>query len=180
MTGFPHTDAQALEALRPDPAFIEITRDEAARRGDMFSIACQHIAKLRMQLLGQIIDKLRSGELVATSLTPPSPVPISADLWTYLVPIIPVGVAEGGGYKFQNVRVGPPAPPAQLRSAKCRDWMQSLPLESNEMTKKKIQHMAEQALGPDFTVREFNAAYRDVFNRKHGRPRMRRAVKKYK
>lgn len=168
-----YRDADALEALRLDPSpFFEVARRELAGRESAAVVALNRVAELRDELLADLKAKLQSGELVATGLLPqnPVPIPIPASLWPDLDVIIPDGNVKGAGYLFQRVRVGRFGSVAQSLAARCRDWMRAQLPSLKKLAKKETLHLAKMEFGTELTVREFNAAYREIFRRSRGRP----------
>ena len=179
-TGFPDPEPWLLDALKPDPhADFEVKRAECQGSLDPALKSLIRVADMRDQLIGPVRDKLRAEVLVATGRVPPNPatVTIPADLWDVLVLDIPDGTAKGGGYAFQDVRVGASAPPIPMAASRYRDWMQNLPPETKARTKKEIQSLAEKEFGPAFKVRDFDVAYGEVFRKKRGRPPKNAAIK---
>ena len=180
LTGTTDPETRLLESLRPDPSSHNEVDREASRESLNPVLRSQNrVADMRDQLIGPVRDKLRAGVLVATGRVPPNPatVTIPADLWDVLVLDIPYGTAKGGGYAFQDVRVGASAPPIPMAASRYRDWMQNLPPETKARTKKEIQSLAEKEFGPAFKVRDFDVAYGEVFRKKRGRPPKNAAIK---
>ena len=171
--GMAYGDADALEALRPDPSsFTAFARHEPASWENPAVAAKICVAELRDHLLVELKVKLTSGELVATGIVPPNPtrIIIPAQLWSELSLIIPDGLAGGKRFKFEDVRVARSAPPPLTRAAWHRDWFRVQWPEIQGLTKKAIRPKAQLALGADFRVHDFNAAYKKTFARKTGRP----------
>jgi hypothetical protein len=172
-SGMAYRDAAALEALRPDSSsFMAFARHDPDSWKNPVVAAQIRVAELRDRLLADLTNKLTSAELVATGLVPPDPtrLTISANLWSELNLIIPDGVAAGRRFKFDDVRVVCPAPPPRDRAAAHVDWFRAHLSGIQDLTKKEIRAKAEVALGADFTVSDFKAAYKEIFARKTGRP----------
>ena len=182
-SGTAYRDAEALEALRPDStSFIASARRDPTSWENPVVAAQIRVAELRDRLLADLRNKLTLGELLATGLVPPDPsrVEIPAFLWSELKLIVPDGAATGERFNFEDVRIALTAPRPPNRAARHLNWIRTHLPEIQELTKKEILPKAKFALGTDFRVRDFNAAYSKIFERNRGRPPKRPAAKQNK
>jgi len=119
---------------------------------------------------------LLNGQYVATGFQPPSieRVTIPPELWRDLTLFFEDGIGRGCGYTFTHIRIAKvPDIPRQGSDVSGRlvAWLIERRARHGSELKKTLVEVAHREFGDEFTVRGFDAAYRQVYRRRRGRPR---------
>jgi hypothetical protein len=135
----------------------------------------ERIYRLGQSLVEDFRAHLMSGEYIATSLQPPSieRVAIPAELHSELILDFKNNVEMGGEYNFKRVRI--------IKSARfvgrgtdvttrIADWLAKSRTQRGEELKKTLLDAARHEFGDECTSRAFEAAYRQIYSRRRGRP----------
>jgi hypothetical protein len=135
----------------------------------------ERVSRLGQRMVAGFLARLTGGELIATGLQPPSRdrVVIPAELWEQLTANLAEG-AEGGGYRFVQVRVIEAAnrvPPEVEIAGRIAAWLSERRQHHGDELKKVLLGAARGVFGDECTTRVFDAAYRRIYRRRRGRPR---------
>lgn len=163
----------------PDPAALVLVRRQLveeqsaigtkAREEEAGYCLCHSLReKFRAQLI--------SGQYVATGFQPPSIVRviIPSELHRKLNFNFEEDVAMGGGYNFIAIRIATASGIEHQKSdvsTRIAEWLAERRTRQVEELKKTLLDAACRKFGDDCTTRVFDAAYRQVYGRKRGRPR---------
>jgi hypothetical protein len=136
----------------------------------------ERIAQLGQRLVADFLARLISGKLTATGMAPPSPerIGIPAELWPKLVPNFEAGTAEGSRYFFTHICITDACDvaPTEVGVVKrIAAWLTNRLEQHGDELKKTLLHAAREEFAEEFTNRAFDAAYREIYRRKRGRPR---------
>ena len=163
----------ALAAIFGEPGIHAFYRAAAVKAGDARAARDERRAQLGKALVAEFLAALRKGSLVATALAPPLLVraPVPGELWSELKPDFAAGSAVWGIAVLTQIRIakaeGARGP---TLAARCVEFLRRR-RAAGESRKKILAHEARAELGDALTSRDFDAAYREVFARKRGRPR---------
>jgi hypothetical protein len=120
-------------------------------------------------LLEECRRLLLQGKLIATRRTASGKqITIPADAWINLWPLFATGRANGPGVIFEQIEIY--AKNTYKLERDCIGWLTSHP-EVATQKKASVYFEARLALGKKLSHAIFNAAYKQVFTRKRGRPR---------
>lgn len=164
---------RALAVIFGEPGIHAFYRAAAVKAGDVRATRDQRRAQLGKALVVEFLAALRKGSLAATALAPPALVraPVPGELWSELKPDFATGSAAWGSAALTHIRIakaeGAHAP---TLVARCAEFLRRR-RDAGESRKKILGHEARAELGDALTTRDFDAAYKEVFARKRGRPR---------
>jgi hypothetical protein len=119
---------------------------------------------------------LLNGQYVATGFQPPSieRVKIPLELWRDLTLDFERGIGRGYGYTFTHIRIVKvtdiPRQGSDV-SGRLAAWLIERRARQGSELKKTLVEVAYREFGDEFTIRGFDAAYRQVYRRRRGRPR---------
>jgi hypothetical protein len=119
---------------------------------------------------------LLNGQYVATGFQPPSieRLTIPRELWRDLTLDFEDGIGRGCGYAFTHIRIAKvtdiPRQGSKM-SGRLTAWLSERRARHGSELKKTLVEVVRREFGDEFTVRAFDAAYRQVYRRKRGRPR---------
>jgi hypothetical protein len=130
-------------------------------------------AILAKYLIDNFRKELRDGKIGATGLCAlkVDRVPIPAERWEDLWPDFSKNRTRFGSMAFEYVRVSKTVPLlASDIIESCSLWLRQRP-DAGESPKKVLIEEAREQFGNVLTTRDFDSAYKSVFNRRRGRPR---------
>lgn len=163
-----------------EDGFLVWMRREVAKQPTPAGAAAreeERLAQLGKQMVANFCASLINGKRVATGRSPPSVerVRLPGELWPMLVPNFADGTATGGGYAITHVRVFDANDLARTEPGieKCIEvWLGKRREQYGDQLKKTLLQDARQAFADEFSSRAFDAAYRRIYKRKRGRPRL--------
>jgi hypothetical protein len=171
-------DALRRISYRENSSLVVLRRRVAEQPTVVGAKAREHekIAHLGQRLVAGFLARVISGELVSTGMSPPSParIQIPDELWLKLVPNFENGTAEGSRYFLTHIRIEAPSQVALTEPGMVKRigaWLANRRAQRGNEMKKTLLHAARDEFAGDFTSRAFDAAYRDIYRRKRGRPR---------
>ena len=171
------------EALRrighPDHVIVVHTRRQVAQQQSAAGAKAreaERICNLIQRLTQEFGALLLDGQYVATGFQPPSieRVTIPPELWRDLTLDFEYGIGRGCGYTFIHIRI-PKVPDIPRQgsdvSGRLVAWLIERRARHGSELKKTLVEVAFREFGDEFTIRRFDAAYRQVYRRRRGRPR---------
>jgi hypothetical protein len=162
----------------PDHPTLILNRDRLAQQptseGDK-ARADERISRLGQSLVEDFRARLTNGEYHLTGFQPPSAerVIVPAELLPALILNFADGVAKGGGYTFIHARIVKSADLARRGSdvsMLVAAWLERRQAQGGEELKKALFAAARHEFGHACTGRAFDAAYRQIYARRRGRP----------
>jgi hypothetical protein len=99
---------------------------------------------------------------------------IPPELWRDLILNFEDGSGSGGGYNFTHIRIAKGTDIARQRSdvsARIEAWLSERRVRQGSELRKTLVGAAYREFGDELTTRVFDAAYRQVYGRRRGRPR---------
>jgi hypothetical protein len=163
----------------PDPAAVVGMRRQVAQRQSAAGAKAreeERIYDLIQSLAQEFCALLLNGQYVATGFQPPSieRVTIPPEPWRDLTLDFEDGVGRGCGYTFTHIRIAKVTDIPSHGSnvpGRLMAWLIERRARQGPELKKSLVEAARREFGDEFTVRGFDAAYRQVYRRRRGRPR---------
>jgi hypothetical protein len=136
----------------------------------------ERICDLIQSLMQEFGALLLNDQYVPTGFQPPSieRVTIPLELRRDLTLDFEDGIGRGCGYTFTHIRIAKvtdiPRQGSDV-SGRLAAWLVQRRARQGPELKKSLVEVARHEFGDEFTVRGFDAAYRQVYRRRRGRPR---------
>jgi hypothetical protein len=133
----------------------------------------REFAEIGTYLIDRFRKELREGNITATGLCAlvVGRVEIPSDRWEDSWPDFPGNRTRHGSLEFTSVRVSRPTEQNTSNILECCCELIRRQAEAGESRKKVLWQKAEAQFGAALTTRIFDAAYKQVLNRRRGRPR---------
>jgi len=163
----------------PDPAALVYMRRQVAQQQSVAGAKAreeERICSLIQNFTQEFGALLLNGQYVATGFQPPSieRVTIPPELWRDLTLDFEDGIGRGYGYIFTHIRIAKITGISRQGfdvSARLAAWLIERRARQGSELRKTLVEVAYREFGDEFTIRVFDAAYRQVYGRRRGRPR---------
>ena len=182
-----HFDSReiALERLSAPPygaaGFYRDGDSKLAKTGELRQRQIEELFQLGITLIGDFKTKLIKGQVISTGIPTELHLlgsverkPIAPDLWKKMWPEFTRDCAWGTIFAFNHVRLrrndSREAIAAEMLE-RCTAWLRSRAADGVDR-RKILEKEAVAHFGSDLPTRVFSAAYKEVFKKPRGRPRI--------
>jgi hypothetical protein len=172
------SDAKAVETLsHPDPGMLACCRREliAAGRGGQEALAQEDIYALVEKMIASFQELGASGQIIGHGIYAWTGLrqPIPPEFWSGLRFDFEANKASNDKFSYSHVTIDQDNPAGSQGGMVPRivAWLTQDRPENSKAPKKMLAADARAEFGGGYTERAFNEAYREVYQRRRGRPR---------
>jgi hypothetical protein len=170
--------AKAVETLsHPDPGMLAYRRRQviAAGRGGPEALAAEDIYALVEKMIASFRELGASGQIIGHGIYSGTGLrqPIPPEFWPDLRFDFEANKASNDKFSYSHVTIDQDDSAGSQGDIVARivAWLTQHRPENGKAAKKMLAADARAEFGGDYTERAFNEAYREVYQRRRGRPR---------
>ncbi len=171
------SDAKAVETLsHPDPGMLACNRRQviAAGRDGQEALAAEDISALAEKMIASFRELGASGQIIGHGIYSWTGLrqPIPPEFWPDLGFDFEANKASNDKFSYSHVTIDQDGPAgSQDIVARIVAWLTQHRPENSKAAKKMLAADARAEFGSGYTERAFNEAYKEVYQRRRGRPR---------